>query len=136
MTATFRAAIFAAVFLSTTGSLQPVRAQSCPYFNSKDIDRWFLATTQISDWGDQKLACVDDPGFITFDFLNRSAPRSFFLDVTFATRWTRAKYALEASPTTIDLKSADGEITSQEASACRRQIVTSRAWNALGCPTN
>jgi len=130
------AALLGAVIISTTIGGHSARAQSCPYFTSKQIDRWFLETTQFADRADQKLLCVDDPGFITFDFLDRSAPRSFYLDVTYATSWTQAEYTLEASPTTTSMEEAEGAMTGAEARACRRQIVTSRVWSVLGCPTN
>lgn len=130
------AALLGAVILTMTLGGQSAFAQGCPYFTGRQIDNWFLETTQFGNEAEQKLLCVDDPGFVTFDFLDRSAPRSIYLDVTYGTSHTDPEYKVEAAPTTTNITKAGGVLTSQEASACRKQIVTSRAWSALGCPNN
>lgn len=130
------AALLGAVILGTTFGGQPAFAQSCPYFTAEEIDQWFLETTQFGDSVDRKVLCVDDPGFTTLDYFDRLAPRSLYLDVTYATSHTNAEYTVLPSPITMALPVSDGEISSLEARACRHQIVTSRAWGALNCPNN
>ena len=134
------AALLGAIILSVTLGGQPARAQtaSCPCLTGDLVDEWFRILRLSVDQRGKKLACVDDPGFTTFDYLDRSAPRrSIYLDVTYATSMTRARCTVDLSSVANDfLTDSRAEITSAQARACRKEILNSRIWRRLGCPNN
>ncbi len=134
------AALLGAIILSVTLGGQPARAQtgSCPCLTGDLVDEWFRILRLSVDQRGQKLACVDDPGFTTFNYHARSAPRrSIYLDVTYATSMTRARCTVDLSPVANDsLTDSRAEITSAQARACRNEILNSRIWRRLGCPNN
>ncbi len=134
------AALLGAIILSVTLGGQPALAQraSCPCLTGDQVDDWFRTLRLSVDQPGQKLACVDDPGFTTFDYLDRSTPRrSIYIDVTYPTSMTRARCTVDLSPVANDfLTDSRAEITSAQARACRKEILNSRIWRGLGCPNN
>ncbi len=134
------AVLLGAIILSVTLGGQAAREQtgSCPCLTGDLVDEWFRILRLSVDQRGQKLACVDDPGFTTFDYLDRSAPRrSIYLDVTYATSMTRARCTVDLSSVANDfLTDSRAEITSAQARACRNEILNSRIWRRLGCPNN
>ncbi len=132
------AALLGAIILSVTLGGQPARAQSasCPCLTGDLVDEWFRTLRLSVDQPGQKLACVDDPGFTTFDYLDRSAPRrSIYIDVTYATSMRPAKCTVDLSQVANDsLTDSREEITSAQARACRDEILDSRIWRRLACP--
>jgi hypothetical protein len=134
------AAFLGAIILSLTLGGQPALAQtaSCPCLTGDLVDEWF-GTLQLSvDQPEQKLLCVDDPGFTTFDYFDRSAPdRSVYIDVTYPTTMKRARCTVDLSHVASDfLTDSRAEITSAQARACRNEILSSGVWRRLGCPNN
>ncbi len=135
------AALLGAIILSVTLGGQPARAQSasCPCLTGDLVDEWFEALRLSVDQPGQRLACVSDDGFLTFDYsLHRSAPRrSIYIDVTYSTSMTPARCTVDLSPVANDsLTDSRAEITSAQARACRNEILNSRIWRRLGCPNN
>ncbi len=134
------AALLGAIVLSVTLGAQPALAKraSCPCLTGDQVDDWFRTLRLSVDQPGQKLACVDDPGFTTFDYLDRSAPRrSIYIDVTYPTSMRPAKCTVDLSPVANDiLTDSRAEITSAQARACRKEILNSRIWRGLGCPNN
>ncbi len=134
------AALLGAIILSVTLGGQPARAQTarCPCLTGDLVDQWFRTLRLSVDQPGQKLACVDDPGFTTFDYLNRSAPRrSIYMDVTYPTSMRPARCTVDLSPVANDfLTDSRAEITSAQARACRNEILNSRIWRALECPNS
>ncbi len=134
------AALLGAVILSVTLGGQPALAQtdSCPCLTGDLVDGWFRDLRLSLDRPEQKLACVDDPGFTTFDFLVRSAPRrSIYIDLSYATRKKRARCTVDLSHVANDfLTESRAEITNAQAGACRKEILSSRVWRRLSCPNN
>jgi hypothetical protein len=134
------AALLGAIILSVTLGGQPALAQraSCPCLTGDLVDEWFRTLRLSVDQPGQKLACVDDPGFTTFDYLDRSAPRrSIYIDVTYPTSMRPARCTVDLSPVANDsLTDSREEITNAQARACRNEILNSRIWRALECPNN
>ncbi len=136
----FAAALLGAIILSVTLGGQPALAQtdSCPCLTGDLVDEWFRTPRLSVDQPGQKLACVDDPGFTTFDYLDRSAHRrSIYIDVTYPTSMRPARCTVDLSHVASDfLTESRAEITSAQARACRKEILNSRVWRLLGCPNN
>ncbi len=135
------AALLGAIILSVTLGGQPARAQSasCPCLTGDLVDEWFRILRLSVDQRGKKLACVDDPGFTTFDYLDRSAPRrSIYLDVTYSTSRRPARCTVDLSPVANDdfLTDSRAQITSAQARACRKEILNRGIWRRLGCPNN
>ncbi len=134
------AALLGAIILSVAlgGQPAPARTASCPCLTGDLVDGWFRTLRLSVDQPGQKLACVDDPGFTTFDYLDRSAPgRSIYIDVTYPTSMMPARCTVDLSPVANDfLTESREEITSAQARACRKEILKSRVWRRLGCPNN
>lgn len=135
------AALLGAIILSVTFGGQPARAQSanCPCLTGDLVDEWFQTLQLSIDQPGQRLACVDDPGFLTFDYsLHRSVPRrAIYVDVTYPTSMRPARCAVDLSPVANEsLTESREEITSAQARACRNEILNSRIWHGLGCPNN
>ncbi len=135
------AALLGAIILFVTLGGQPALAQraSCPCLTGDLVDEWFRTLRLSADLPGQKLACVDDPGFTTFDYLDRAARggRSIYIDLTYPTRRTRARCTVNLSHVANDiLTESRAEITSVQARACREEILNSRVWRLLGCPNN
>ena len=137
--ATVLAALSAVIVLSIATGGQPARAQSaCPCFTSADIDAWYTALSPSARRAERVLACVDDPGFTTLDFLSRSTdPGQVYVDVTYPTSRTSARCLVDlVNPATRSLPEATGEISQAQADACRAEVLRSRTWAALSCPNN
>ncbi len=136
----FAAALLGALILSVTLGGQPALAQtdSCPCLTGDLVDGWFRDMRLSVDRPEQKLACVDDPGFTTFDFLDRSAPRrSIYIDLSYPTSRKRARCTVDLSHVANDsLTESEVGITRAQARACRKEILNSRVWRRLGCPNN
>ncbi len=135
------AALLGAIVLSVTLGGQPALAQraSCPCLTGDLVDELFRTLRLSVNQPGQKLACVDDPGFTTFDYFDRAARggRSIYIDLTYPTRRTRARCTIDLSHVANDfLTDSRAEITSAEARACRNEILNSRVWRGLGCPNN
>ncbi len=135
------AALLGAIILSVTLGGQPALAQSasCPCLTGDLVDELFGTLRLSADQPGQKVACVDDPGFITFDYFDRAARggRSIYIDLTYPTRRTRARCTVDLSHMRNNiLTESRAEITSAQARACRKEIVNSRVWSGLGCPNN
>lgn len=130
------AALPCTIFISVVLTSYTALADGCPCFDNNDIDEWFLETTQFEDPSKRKFLCVDEPSFVTFDYLDRSAPRSLYLDVKFATSNTGAKCSADPTPTLIEFREWSGNISAAEAADCRREILRSQAWAQLQCPNN
>ena len=138
-TSTLRSAValLGAIVLSVTLGGQPALAQaSCPCLTGDLVDGWFRNQRLSVDRPGQLLACVDDPGFTTFDYLERSVSRSLFIDVTYATRRKRAKCQVDPSHEVNALTESSLELTNDQAKACREEILNSRVWRRLSCPNN
>ena len=133
------AALLGAVILSVTLGRQPALAQSagCPCLTGDQVDELFQKLQLSVDQPGQKVACVDDPGFTTFDYFDRSPPRrSIYIDVTYPTSRTPARCTVDLSHLANNiLKESRVEITSAQARACRKEIVKSQVWKGSGCPT-
>ncbi len=135
------AALLGAIILSVTLGGQPARAQtaSCPCLTGDLVDEWFRTLRLSVDEPGQRLACVSDDGFLTFDYsLHRSVPRrSIYIDVTYPTSMRPAKCTVDLSPVANDsLTDSRVEITDAQALACRDEILDSRIWRRLACPNN
>ncbi len=134
------AALLGAIILSVTLGGQPALAyKACPCLTGDLVDELFGTLGLSVDQPGQKVACVDDPGFITFDYFDRAARggRSIYIDVTYPTGRTQARCTVDLSHVANDfLTESRVEITNAEARACRKQIVKSRVWRRLGCPNN
>ncbi len=137
------AALLGAVILSVTLGGQPALARSskasCPCLTGNLVDELFRTLGLSVDQPGQKVACVDDPGFTTFDYFDRAARggRSIYIDLTYPTRRTRARCTVNLSHVANDiLTESRVEITNAQARACHKQIVKSQVWRGLGCPNN
>ncbi len=134
------AALLGAIILAAALGEQPVRAQtaSCPCLTGDLVDEWFQARLLSVDQPEPKLFCVDDPGFTTFDYLDSSAPdRSIYIDVTYPTSRKPARCKVDLIHAADDfLTDSRAEITGAQARACHKEILNSRIWTRLGCPTN
>ncbi len=135
------AALLGAIILSVTLGGQPARAQSasCPCLTGDLVDEWFRTLRLSLDEPEERLACVSDDGFLTFDYsLHRSVPRrSIYIDVTYPTSMRPARCRVDLSPVANDsLTDSREEITNAQARACRNEILNSRIWRALECPNN
>ncbi len=135
------AALLGALILAVTLGGQPVRAQtaSCPCLTGDLVDEWFQHMGLSVDEPDQRLACVSDPGFLTFDYsIHRSEPRlAIYIDVTYSTSRTRARCTVDLSPAPdVPLTDSRVEISDRQANACRDEILDNRIWRLLACPNN
>ena len=135
------AALLGAIILSVTLGGQPARAQSanCPCLTGDLVDEWFRTVRLSVNEPEQRLACVSDDGFLTFDYsLHGSAPRrAIYIDVMYPTSMRPARCTVDLSPVAHDsLTESREEITSAQARACRNEILNSRIWRALECPNN
>ncbi len=126
----------AAILTMTVGGPPALAQSDCSCFTAEEVDNWYWKSQLPSDKSPPKLLCVDEPGFVTLDYLDRSGPNSLYLDVTYETRFTRAKCTADRSPESEVLVEARREITEIEARACRQQILASWTWTHLGCPNN
>ena len=140
ITSTLRsaAALLGAIILSVALGGPPAHAQtaSCPCLTSEQVDSWFRTTQQTKNQPARKFLCVDDPGFITFDYIERLVPRSLLIDVTYATSRKKARCLVDSSHVVKALTGSRLELTNAQAETCRREILTSRTWSLLGCPNN
>ncbi len=133
----FAAALLGALILSVTLGGQPALAKArCPCLTGDLVDGWFRNLPLSVDRPGQVLACVDDPGFTTFDYVERSVSRSLLIDVTYATSRKRARCLVDPSHEVNALTESWLEITNDQAEACREEILDSRVWSFLGCPNN
>ena len=134
------AALLGAIILSVTLGGQPALAQKakCPCLTGDLVDELFQTLQLSVDQPGQKVFCVDDPGFTTFDYFDRSASHlSIYIDVTFQTRMTRARCTVDLFNVANDsLTESRVEIATAQARACRKAIVKSQVWQGLGCPNN
>ncbi len=135
------AALLGAIILSVTLGGQPALAQraSCPCLTGDLVDELFRTLRLSVNQPGQKLACVDDPGFTTFDYFDRAARggRSIYIDVTYSTSRKRARCTVALSHVASDsLTESEVGITRAQARACRKEILNSRVWRGLGCPNN
>ena len=135
------AALLGAIILSVTLGAQPARADkaSCPCLTGDLVDEWFQHMGLSVDEPEQRLACVSDPGFLTFDYsLHRSEPRrAIYIDVTYSTTMRPARCTVDLSPAPdVPLADSRVEITDVQARACRDEILDNRIWRVLGCPNN
>ncbi len=141
-TTTIRSAatLLGAIILSVTLGGQPALAKKpgCPCLTGDLVDELFQTLRLSVDQPGQKVFCVDDPGFTTFDFFDHSASRlSIYIDVTFPTGRMQARCTVDLSHVANDsLTDSRAEITSAQARACRKEILNSRIWRGLGCPNN
>ncbi len=126
----------AAILGMTVGGPPALAESDCSCFTAEQVDNWYWQSRLPSDTPPTKVLCVDEPGFVTLDYLDRSAPNTLYLDVTYETRFTRAKCTSERSPESQVLMESRREITEIEARACRQQILESSTWRRLGCPNN
>ena len=135
----FAAALLGAVILSVTLGGQPALAQKadCPCLTRALVDELFQALQLSVDQPGQKVFCVDDPGFTTFDYLDRAAPggRSIYIDVTYPTSRTQARCTVDLfNMANESLPESLVKITRAQARACRKEIVKSQIWRGSGCP--
>ena len=135
------AALLGAIILSVTLGGQPARADTarCPCLTGDMVDEWFRTLQLSVDEPRQRLACVSDDGFLTFDYsLHRSDPRrSIYIDVTYSTNVRPARCTVDLSPVANEsLTESREEITDAQALACRDEILDSRIWRRLACPNN
>ena len=135
------AALLGAIILSVTLGGQPARADTarCPCLTGDLVDEWFRTLQLSVDEPTQRLACVSDHGFLTFDYsLHRSDPRrSIYIDVTYSTSVRPARCTVDLSPAPdVPLADSRVEITDVQARACRDEILDNRIWRVLGCPNN
>ncbi len=134
------AALLGAIILAVTLGAQPTRAQtaSCPCLTGDLVDEWFRARRLSVDQSRRNLFCADDPGFITFDYRDGSAPdRSIYIDVTYPTSRKPARCKVDLIHAANDLLTdSRAEITSAQARACHKEILNSRVWRRFGCPNN
>ncbi len=134
------AALLGAIILSVTLGGQPALAYKarCPCLTGDLIDELFQTLQLSVDQSGQKVACVDDPGFTTFDYFDRSASRfSIYIDVTYPTGRKQARCTVDLSTLANDsLTESRVEITNDQARACRKEILKSQLWRGLGCPNN
>ena len=136
------AALLGAVILSVTLGGQPALANEhnrCPCLTGDLVDELFQTLQQSVDQPGQKVFCVDDPGFTTFDFFDRSPPRhAVYIDVTFPTGRMQARCTVDLFHVSkkIPLAESRVEITNAQARDCRKEIVKSEVWLGSGCPNN
>ena len=141
-TSRFAVALLGAVVLSATLGGQAALAQSadsvtCPCLTGDLVDSWFKRLRLSADQPKQMYACVDDPGFMTFDYLDRSAlRRAIYIDVTFPTSGKEARCLVDVSRAAREVKEFRSEITPAEARACRMEILHSQVWRRLSCPSS
>lgn len=143
-TSRFSAALLGAFVLSATLGGQAALAQSattttvtCPCLTGDLVDSWVKRLRLSSTQPKQMHACVDDPGFTTFDYLDRSElRRAILIDVTFPTSRRYGRCLVDVSRSTGDLIEFSSEITNAEARVCRREIMSSQAWRRLSCPSS
>lgn len=127
-------AVLAASLGASGASAQTV---DCPCFSSGQLDSWFEAVANPPDQSNRKLLCVDDPGFTTFDMLEKADPGGLvYLDVTFGTSNKPARCLVEVSGLPSGEPNYKAEVFNFEASACRTEIVQSQTWASLSCPNN
>ncbi len=132
------AALLGAIILSVTLGGQPARAQtdSCPCLTDDLVDGWFPTPLPSANQPGQLIACVDDAGFTTFDYLDKSVPRSLLIDVANATSSKPARCVVDPSHVVNALTESLLELTTDQAETCREEILRSEVWESLGCPNN
>ncbi len=132
------AALLGAIILSVTLGGQPALAESadCPCLRGDLVDEWFETLELSVDQPGQLIACVDDAGFTTFDYLDKSVPRSLLIDVTNGTSSKPARCVVDPSHVVNALTESTLELTTDQAETCREEILDSEVWESLGCPNN
>jgi hypothetical protein len=143
-TSRFAAALLGAVVLSAMLGGQAAVAQgattvTCPCLTGGLVDSWVkkLKLRLSGNQPRQMHSCVDEPGFTTFDYLDRSAKRrAIVIDVTLPTGRKQGRCLVNVSRATGDVEEFHSEISPAEARVCRMEILKSQAWRGLSCPSS
>lgn len=138
MTKTLRSTVIlmGAALAVILGAPAAIADSDCPCFSGDQVDTWVQSLARSTDSSDRKLLCVDDPGFTTFDLLDRADDKSIYIDVTYATNHKPARCLVEVSGVRTRTPEYKAELFSTEARACRQEILESKTWSGLRCPNN
>ena len=112
-------------------------SNSCPCLNAALIDQWFAALELSPTREKEMFLCVDEPGFLTFDYFDRTEEkRALYIDLTYATTRRDAQCTFEVSDSVEKFQDVQTEMRQRQINNCRAEVLASQIWRTLKCPSS